>query len=71
VSPLRLHRPPSPVLAPSADLRWVTYDDLPGLGVDGGVLRLARAALAALAELRDLPSTPSGRAGAGIRRRWA
>ena len=28
----------------SLDLRWVTYDQLPGLGVDGGVLRLARAA---------------------------
>jgi 8-oxo-dGTP pyrophosphatase MutT (NUDIX family) len=64
----------------SLDLRWVTYDQLPGLGVDGGVLRLARAALAALADLpwtpsgrpgADLPWTPSGRPGAGLRRRWA
>jgi len=39
----------------SLDLRWVTYDELPWLGADDGLLRLARAAQAALAELPDLP----------------
>jgi 8-oxo-dGTP pyrophosphatase MutT (NUDIX family) len=35
----------------SLDLRWVTYDELPGLDVDEGTLRLGRAALAALDQL--------------------
>ena len=35
----------------SLDLRWATYDELPGLDVDEGTLRLGRAALAALDEL--------------------
>jgi hypothetical protein len=49
----------------SLDLRWATYDELPGLGADDGLLRLARAAQAALAELPDLPWTrrPGSRRG--------
>ncbi|HZM32182.1 MAG TPA: NUDIX domain-containing protein [Acidimicrobiales bacterium] len=33
------------------DLRWATYDELPGYGVDDGLLRLARAARASLDEV--------------------
>jgi 8-oxo-dGTP pyrophosphatase MutT (NUDIX family) len=35
----------------SRDLRWASYDELPGYDVDEGLLRLARAALRALDEL--------------------
>ena len=41
----------------SLDLRWATYDELPGFDVDDGLLRLARAALAVLDGLG-----PAGRA---------
>jgi 8-oxo-dGTP pyrophosphatase MutT (NUDIX family) len=43
----------------SLDLRWVSYDDLPGYDVDAGLLRLARTALAVLDEV---DSTASGTA---------
>lgn len=35
----------------SRDLRWATYQELPGFGVDDGLYRLARSALRALDEL--------------------
>ena len=42
----------------SLDLRWATYDELPGLDVDPGTLRMARAALAALDEIEG--TSPDG-----------
>ena len=45
----------------SLDLRWATYDELPGFDVDDGLLRLARAALAVLdglARASGEPATP-------------
>jgi 8-oxo-dGTP pyrophosphatase MutT (NUDIX family) len=37
--------------AESLDLRWATYEELPGFDVDDGLLRLARAALRCLNEV--------------------
>jgi 8-oxo-dGTP pyrophosphatase MutT (NUDIX family) len=41
----------------SLDLRWAGIDELPGYGVDPGMLRLARSALAAL-DVLDVPDVP-------------
>jgi 8-oxo-dGTP pyrophosphatase MutT (NUDIX family) len=35
----------------SLDLRWASFDEMPALGADAGMLRMARTALAALDEL--------------------